>query len=90
MALPPPNLSTPEGRAVYRQELAEVARPLRVAGLVFCIVGIVMMYRAQGWHSVTERTFGLAGILLVAIGCVLMIAGVVRRMLHDKRRMKGH
>lgn len=85
----PPNLSTPEGQSVYREELAEVARPLRVAGLIVCIVGIVMLDQAQGWHSVTERTFGLAGTVLVALGCLLIVAGVIRRTLHNRKRMKG-
>jgi len=85
----PPDLSTPEGQAAYRQELFQVARPLRVIGLCFCIVGIVMMFQAQGWHSVVQRTFGLAGVILVAIGCALIVAGVVRRTLHHRRRMRG-
>jgi uncharacterized membrane protein len=89
MSLPRPDLSTREGQAAYRQELFQVARPLRVTGLVFCIVGIIMMFEAQGWHSVTERTFGLAGIILVAIGCLLIVAGVIRRTLHHRRRMRG-
>jgi len=87
--LPPPDLSTREGQAAYRQELFRVARPLRVIGLVFCIAGIVLMFEAQGWHSVVERTFGLAGIILVAIGCSLIVAGVIKRTLHHRKRMRG-
>jgi len=87
--LPPPDLSTREGQAAYRQELFRVARPLRVIGLVFCIAGIVLMFEAQGWHSVVERTFGLAGIILVALGCSLIVAGVVKRTLHHRKRMRG-
>ena len=87
--LSPPDLSTREGQAAYRQELFQVARPLRVIGLVFCIVGIIMMYQAQGWHTVIERTLGLGGIILVAVGCSLMIAGIIKRTLYHKKRMRG-
>jgi uncharacterized protein YjeT (DUF2065 family) len=87
--LPPPDLSTREAQAAYRQELFRIARPWRVIGLIFCIVGILMMYYAQGWHTVVERTLGLAGIILVAIGCSLMIAGIIKRTLYHKKRMRG-
>jgi len=86
---PLPDLSTPEAQAAYRQELFQVARPLRVIGLVFCIAGILLMFEAQGWHSVAERTFGLAGIILVAVGCSLIVAGVIKRTLHHRKRMRG-
>jgi len=86
---PLPDLSTAEGQAAYRQELFQVARPLRVIGLVFCIAGILLMFEAQGWHSVAERTFGLAGIILVAVGCSLIVAGVIKRTLHHRKRMRG-
>jgi hypothetical protein len=87
--LPPPDLSTREGQAVYRAEVFRVARPLRLIGLTFTIAGILMLFEAQGWHSVTERTFGLAGIVLIAIGWTLLIVGIIKRMLYHKRRMRG-
>ena len=87
--LPPPDLSTREGRAAYREELFKVARPLRLIGLTFTIIGILFLFEAQGWHSVTERTFALAGFLLIALGWSLMIAGIVKRALYHKKRMRG-
>jgi len=87
--LPPPDLSTHEGQVAYREELFRVARPLRLIGLTFTIVGILFLFEAQGWHSVTERTFALAGFLLIALGWSLMIAGIVKRMLYHKKRTRG-
>ena len=89
MAEPPLDLSTREGQAAYRAELFGVARPLRVIGLIFNILGILLLYAAQGWHSVAERAFGLVGIILIAIGCSLMIAGILKRTLHHRKRMRG-
>ena len=40
-------------------------------------------------NSVTERTFGLAGIILIAVGWSLMIAGIIKRTLYHKKRMRG-
>ena len=87
--LPPPDLSTREGQAAYRAEVFKVARPLRLTGLSFTIAGILMLFAAQGWHSVAERTFGLAGIVLIAIGWSLMIMGIIKRMLYHKKRTRG-
>jgi len=93
MALKPdsplPDLSTREGQAAYRAELFKVARPLRLAGLTLTIIGILMLFEAQGWHSVTERTFGLSGIILIGVGWSLMIAGIIRRTLYHKKRMRA-
>jgi len=87
-SLPPHDLSTREGQAAYRAELFQVARPLRLAGLTLTIIGILMLFRAQGWHSVTERTFGLAGIVLIGLGWSLMIIGIIKRMLYHKKKMR--
>jgi len=87
--LPPPDLSTHEGQVAYREELFRVARPLRLIGLTFTIIGILFLFEAQGWHSVTERTFALAGFVLIALGWSLMIAGIVKRMFYHKKRMRG-
>ncbi|WP_147276260.1 hypothetical protein [Sphingomonas aracearum] len=38
----PPDLSTPEGRALYRRELQGVARPLRHTGAMFAVLGVVL------------------------------------------------
>ncbi len=89
MAQPPPDLSTREGKAAYRAELFRVARPLRLTGLTLTIVGIVFLFWAQGWHTVAERSFGLAGIVLIVIGWSLMIAGIVKRMLYHRKRIRG-
>jgi len=87
--LPPPDLSTPAGQAAYRAELFKVARPLRLTGLTLTIVGILFLFEAQGWRSVAERTFGLAGMILIALGWSLMIVGIVKRTLYHKKKMRG-
>lgn len=84
----PPDMATPEGQAAYRDELFRVARPLRLAGLTLTILGILLLFEAEGWHTVTERTFAFAGLILIALGWVLMIAGIVRRMLYHRARMR--
>ena len=89
MTPPPPDLSTPEAQAAYRAELFKVARPLRLTGLTLTILGILLLFQAQGWHSIAERTFGLAGIVLIVAGWSLMIAGIVKRTLYHKKRMRG-
>ena len=89
MDQPPPDLSTPEGKAAYRAELFRVARPLRLIGLTLTILGILMLFEAQGWQNPTQRTFGLGGIVLIAIGWSLMIAGIIKRTLYHKKRMRG-
>ena len=83
-----PDLSTSAGQAAYRAELFKVARPLRLAGLTLTILGILLLFQAQGWHSVAERTFGLAGIVLIALGWSLMIVGIIKRMLYHRKRMR--
>ena len=87
-SLPPHDLSTRAGQAAYRVELFKVARPLRLAGLTLTIVGILHLFEAQGWHSVAERTFGLAGIVLIALGWSLMIVGIIKRTLYHKKKMR--
>ena len=86
--LPPPDLSTHEGQVAYREELFRVARPLRLIGLTFTIVGILFLFEAQGWHSVAERTYGLAGIVLIAAGFSLMIVGIIKRSLYHRKKMR--
>jgi len=83
-----PDLSTAAGQAAYRAELFKVARPLRLAGLTLTILGILFLFEAQGWHSVTERTFGLAGLVLIALGWSLMIVGIIKRTLYHKKKMR--
>ena len=85
---PHPDLSTSAGQAAYRAELFKVARPLRLAGLTLTILGILLLFQAQGWHSVAERTFGLAGIVLIALGWSLMIVGIIKRTLYHKKKMR--
>ncbi len=83
-----PDLSTRADQAAYRAELFKVARPLRLAGLTLTILGILFLFEAQGWHSAAERTFGLAGMVLIALGWSLMIAGIIKRMLYHKKKMR--
>lgn len=88
-SLPPPDLSTREGQTAYRAELFRIGRSLRLVGLTLIVIGILMLFEAQGWQNVTERTFGLAGIVVIAGGWSLMIIGIVKRMLHHRKRMRG-
>jgi len=85
---PLPDLSTTAGQAAYRAELFRVARPLRLAGLTLTILGILFLFEAQGWHSIAERTYGLAGIVLIAAGFSLMIVGIIKRTLYHKKKMR--
>jgi len=88
MPLPPPDLSTPEGQAAYRAEMFGVGRRLRLIGLTLTILGILLLFEAQGWHSMTERTFGLAGMILIGLGWLLMIGGIIQRALYHRKRTR--
>jgi hypothetical protein len=90
MALPPPDLSTREGIAAYRRELFGVARPLRWSGLACVIVGaILILQTSEGWRGIVQRTDGLAGVVLIVIGWVLMIGGIIQRTRYHKKRLRG-
>lgn len=90
MPLPPPDLSTREGLAIYRAELAGVAKPLRWGGLTLVMLGVILLFQTQsGWHSIADRMFGFAGLVLILLGWVLMIMGIVRRTRYHKRRISG-
>jgi hypothetical protein len=89
MSLPPPDMSTREGLALYRAELANVAKPLRWGGLTCVMLGVIMLFQTNaGWHSMAERMFGFAGLVLIVIGWILMIVGIVRRTRYHKQRTK--
>jgi hypothetical protein len=90
MPLPPPDLSTREGRAIHRAELSGIARPFRWGGLLCVLLGVILLFQTHsGWHSMADRMFGFVGIVLIVYGWTLVLIGSVRRARHHKLRVGG-
>jgi len=85
---PPPDLTTPEGRAAYRRELRGVARPVRLGGLALALTGIAVgasRYFMTPWPD-SLRYLTLA---LCLVGVSLMLVGMVQRTRYHLRRFQG-
>ncbi|MFZ5747543.1 MAG: hypothetical protein ACOY45_07770 [Pseudomonadota bacterium] len=85
MALPPPDLSSVEGRAAYRAELRGVARGLRMQGVGLSIAGALLaVLRA----TVLPMPASIP-LVVLCVGAAAMTAGVVIRTRYHARRMRG-
>ena len=82
----PPDLNDPVQLAAYRRELRYVARPLRLAGLAFAILGILLVVARLIWWPVMPIAIPAAAL---ALGAFNMIAGMAFRTVYHARRMKG-
>ena len=85
----PPDLSTPEGRAAYQAELRAVGRGWRVVGIGLVLTAVLWMLIAKGLGRALDDPMFQGSLLLLAAGWALVIAGVVRRSLHHRRRLRG-
>lgn len=86
--MPPPDLTTPEGRAAYGRELMGIAKPLRWSGLAMIAVATAgaLWVRGQG-RALLHDPLGLTFIGLLVLGWVLVGYAVVKRTRHHRRRM---
>ncbi|MGE0595189.1 MAG: hypothetical protein AB7P07_02385 [Hyphomonadaceae bacterium] len=82
------DFTTPEGRAAYRRELANVARPLRLAGFTLTIAGVLTgltRFFMDPWP------YWLRGVALICcvVGVALLLIGLFQRTRYHLRRMAG-
>lgn len=82
-----PDLSTPEGRAAYSQELRRVAIEWRVSGIVLLAVGGFTLARTLGAGSALTSGSGLAGIAIIALGVAVSATAIAKRTAYHRRRM---
>ena len=85
---PPPDLATPEGRAAYRRERNQVARPVRYAGIALALFGFgvgLTRFTMEPWPD-WLRILALG---LCLLGIALIGVGVVARTRYDLRRLAG-
>jgi len=81
------NLDTAERRRAYRDELNGVARPYRMAGLAFILVGAFLLWGStRGWLGLTDGA-QVWGYGALAIGWVLFLTATFLRTRHHKRRL---
>ena len=82
-----PDLSTEDGRAVYRKELRDVGRPLRLGGLAMIILAaIVVVVTSRGMLGLSPDLV-VVGYAMLATGWGMYLAAVFLRTRHHKRRL---
>ncbi len=86
--MPAPDLDSDEGRAAYRKELRQVARPLRAGGLALVVgAAVLILMTRQGPAGLVEWAF-TASYVMLGLGWVCVIGAVYTRTRHHKRRMR--
>ena len=81
---PRPRLHDEAGRAAYAGELRSIARPLRLTGLAFLLLGLALGVVRRMWWPNMPAAIPLAAL---ALGVLNMLGGVAARNLYDARRM---
>ncbi|MDX2277072.1 MAG: hypothetical protein NW206_16620 [Hyphomonadaceae bacterium] len=84
----PPDFSTPEGVAAYKQELRGVARTVRLAGIGMALGGFALGLTRFAMTPWPTFLMVLTLILCVA-GVVLLAIGMVQRTQYHMRRLAG-
>lgn len=82
----PPDLSDPGQRAAYARELRNIARPLRLTGVAFLLIGAVLAVARRLWLPELPTLVPLAAL---ALGVLNMLAAMGMRSVYHARRMKG-
>ena len=81
----PPDLTDPTQRAAYSRELAAIARPLRLTGVAFLLVGAALAIARRLWLPELPT---LVPIAALALGVLNMLAAMAMRTIYHARRMK--
>lgn len=82
---PRPQLHDATGRAAYARELRGIARPLRLTGLAFLLLGLTLGIARRVWWPEMPSAIPLAAL---ALGLLNMLGGIVARNVYDARRTK--
>lgn len=82
----PPDLNDPAEFAAYRAELRGIARPLRMAGVFFVVLGLALAIVHALWLPALPRIIPLA---TISLGALNMLAAVALRTRYHQARMKG-
>ena len=82
-----PDLDTDDGRAAYRKELRRVAMPVRWGGLGLIVLGAVLALMARTGTLGLDNTVMPAAYAALAFGWVLVLAAIVIRTRHHRRRL---
>jgi len=86
--LPPPDLSTPEGKAAYRRELKAVARVPRLTGFLLILVGaLLMIVRKAGYLGGNPAEPDWISLLALAAGWAALVLAFLQRNKYHRRRM---
>jgi uncharacterized membrane protein HdeD (DUF308 family) len=84
--IPPPDLTTAEGRAAYRAELRGIARPIRYMGVILMLAGLgLVLFR----HFSMPTLPSILPLVFIILGVLHMLAGIVVRLRYHQRRMSG-
>lgn len=81
-----PDLSTPEARAAYRQELRKVAPWLRRLGFLLVIFGAGLILWGSGDGPDRAVTVGYGAL---ALGWAMALLALIRRTLYQQRRARS-
>lgn len=82
---PRPQLHDAAGRAAYARELRGIARPLRLTGLAFLLLGLALGIARRLWWPEMPPAIPLAAL---ALGLLNMLGGIVARNVYNARRTK--
>ncbi|MEG3088106.1 hypothetical protein [Sphingomonas sp. PB4P5] len=82
----PPDLTDPVQRAAYSRELRAIARPLRLTGVAFLLVGVLLAVARRLWLPELPTLVPMAAL---ALGVLNMLAAMAMRTIYHARRMKG-
>lgn len=86
MTRPIPNLGDPDERTRYRNELRQVAQPLRLGGIALAWLGVgLALLRVYGGVAIPAWL----PLSLLGPGIALMFAAIVVRTRYHRQRMRG-
>ena len=86
--LPPPDLSTPEGKKAYRRELKSVARTPRLIGFLLILVGaLLMIVRKAGYLGGDPAQPDWLSLIALAAGWAVLVLAFLQRNKYHRRRM---
>jgi len=86
----PPDLSSPEGRRVYRQELRSLAKGWRRFGFCLVSVGAILFVLTRYRLDFATPGWRITAWSLISLGWLIFISVIVYRTRYHKRRVAAH